>query len=515
VSRLSLALGLSLLVAAPAAAQLRADLVVSGLAQPVAFVQNPADPTMQVIVQQGGRVRVLKDGGLQAADFLDLSGVISSGGERGLLGLAFSPDYASSGRFFVNFTNPNGDTVIARFRRSVDPLRADPGTRFDLRWPNGQRVISQPFSNHNGGNLVFGPDGFLYIGLGDGGAGDDPQHNAQNPQTLLGKFLRINVQVPDSDPEGYDIPPGNPFVGNSNVLDEIWSFGWRNPWRWSFDDPARGGTGALIVGDVGQNRFEEIDYEPAGRAGRNYGWRNREGAHDNVTNLAPFSQPLTDPIFEYGRVVGGTVTGGYVYRGAALGQAFRGRYFFADFLSSRVFSLRLTINPFNGEATADDLQEHTGELGGGASIPSSFGVDASGELYVVNYGGSIHRIANNNPVPIPPDPIPPGPGPGPGPDPEPPSPPSSGHRPRPPEEPPVGRAGPRPAPVEPEVAAGVKAAMVLAQARLPVAALAAAEWFSIEEADVNDDGKVDVTIRAMLHGTLHVWVWLAEAGGAT
>jgi hypothetical protein len=192
------------------------------------------------------------------------------------------------------------------------------------------------------------------------------------------------------------VPATNPFVGRAGVLPEIWSVGLRNPWRWSFDDPARGGTGALLIGDVGQGAWEEINHEPAGRGGRNYGWRNREGAHDNVTSPPPFSQPLTDPIFEYPRSEGQSVTGGYVYRGSALGLAFRGRYVFGDFVRGRVWSIRLTINASTGEATASDRIDHTAELGPAAASPAAFGVDASGELYVVNYGGTIYRLAGTD-----------------------------------------------------------------------------------------------------------------------
>ena len=417
-------------LAAPASAQIRAELIVEGLTQPVGFVQDPSDASVQLVVQQDGRIRVLKGGVLQATDYLDLRSVVRNSGEQGLLGLAFAPDYATSGRVFVNFVNTAGHTVIARFRRSAsDPLRADPESRFDLGWPDGQRVITQPFSNHNGGHLAFGPDGLLYVGLGDGGSSNDPAHRAQNPQTLLGKMLRLNVSVSDADPEGYDVPVTNPFVGQAGVLGEIWSFGLRNPWRYSFDNPARGGTGALVIGDVGQNAWEEVNYEPAGRGGRNYGWRNREGAHDNVTSLPPFSQPLTEPIFEYSHGEGRSITGGVIYRGASLGAAFRGRYFFGDFIRGRVWSILLTVSAATGEATAGDLIEHTGDLGAGAASPSSFGVDASGEVYVVNYSGSVHRLAGTGTPPV-------DPGPGP-------TPPRPGSRPRPPNAPIVGWAVPR------------------------------------------------------------------------
>jgi glucose/arabinose dehydrogenase len=330
----------------------------------------------------------VQDGAVAPGDFLDLSRDIAAGGERGLLGLAFLPT-AGAIRFFVNFTNRQGNTVVARFRRPGGALPADAASRFDLRWggAGGPTVISQPFSNHNGGNLVFGPDGYLYIGLGDGGSGNDPGHRAQNPQELLGKMLRIDVNVPDDHATGYQIPGDNPFASGSGPVParpEIWSFGLRNPWRYSFDDPARGGTGALIIGDVGQNRFEEIDYEPPQRGGRNYGWRNREGAHDNVTSAPPAYQPLIDPIFEYGRSSGQSVTGGFVYRGQALGSAYRGRYFFADFVSGRVWSVALAVNPASGEASASDLIEHTSELEPLGNV-SSFGVDSAGELYIVSY----------------------------------------------------------------------------------------------------------------------------------
>jgi glucose/arabinose dehydrogenase len=270
---------------------------------------------------------------------------------------------------------------------------ADPTTRFDLLLGGTQRFIVQPFANHNGGHLAFGPDGLLYIGLGDGGSGNDPDHRAQNPNTLLGKMLRIDTNVPDSDNFGYRIPADNPFTGAHPALDEIWAFGLRNPWRYNFDNVAQGGTGALVIADVGQNRYEEIDYEPRGRGGRNYGWRNREGAHDNVRSLPPAYVPLIDPIFEYERTDGGSVTGGFVYRGARLGASFRGRYFFGDFVSGRVWSIALTIDG-NGEARATDRRDHTAELGGSSVLGSvsSFGVDADGELYVVNYSGTIVKI---------------------------------------------------------------------------------------------------------------------------
>ncbi|MEW6320233.1 MAG: PQQ-dependent sugar dehydrogenase [Acidobacteriota bacterium] len=400
--RAVLALGLAVLpgLASPLGAQLRSEVVVTGLPQLVGFVADPADPAAFFLVQQSGVVRVLRNGALLATPFLDLSGAVSTGGERGLLGLAFPPDAATSGRFFVNFTNPAGDTVVARFRRSANPLVADPASRFDLRWPDGARFIRQPYSNHNGGHLAFGPDGHLYIGLGDGGSGNDPINAGQDPATLLGKMLRIDVRVPDSDAAGYRVPADNPFAAGQPVaaLSEIWAFGLRNPWRYAFDDVARGGTGALIVADVGQGAREEVNYEPPGRGGRNYGWRLREGriATPGVPATPAAFTPLTDPLFDYPRDVGRSVTGGFVYRGSALGAGYQGRYFVADYVTGRVWSVGLAVGA-GGEAAVTDVLEHTAELQPLGFI-SSFGVDVNGELYLVLYStqaaaGRVVRIA--------------------------------------------------------------------------------------------------------------------------
>jgi hypothetical protein len=319
----------------------------------------------------------------------------------------------ASGRVFFNYTNLAGDTVISRYTRMAgSPLQIDPATRFDLLWPGGERFIRQPFSNHNGGNLAFGPDGYLYIGMGDGGSANDPQNNSQNPNTLLGKMLRIDVDVADTDPAGYRVPLDNPFLDGNPIaaLGEIWAFGFRNPWRYGFDDVGQGSTGALIVGDVGQDSREEIDYEPAGLGGRNYGWRIREGliATPNVPPTPPAYLPLADPLLDYNRSVGQTVIAGYVYRGLALAAGYFGRYFFADFSTSRVWSLRLPtpstrggsagraclpITPTNPcmPPAGPDLVEHTSELGA-LGFVASFGRDAAGELYLLTFNGRVLKI---------------------------------------------------------------------------------------------------------------------------
>ena len=387
---------------------LRSHLYVSGLEAPLGFEQDPADPRVQFVVQQNGIIWAIVDGELQTTPFLDLRATVIASGESGLLGLAFPPDTATSRRFYVHFnTLPPPNTMppppvgevwshVARFKRSAtNPLVADPTTRKDMVWSTGEPYIRHPFGNHKGGQIAFGPDGYLYIAMGDGGSGNDPGHFAQNPFRLLGKMFRLDVNVSDADPEGFNIPPDNPFVDSVPIAayHEIWDIGLRNPWRFSFDAPALGGTGALIIGDVGQNLREEIDYEPPNRGGRNYGWRNWEGTRANIA-LPPLAYtPRTDPIFEYLHPEGFSITGGFVYRGSALGAAYRGRYFFGDFYG-RVWSLFLTLNG-SGEATASDLQEHTAAISGGADFGgiSSFGQDAAGELYIVSYfGGTVSRI---------------------------------------------------------------------------------------------------------------------------
>jgi glucose/arabinose dehydrogenase len=390
-----LAGALALLCAArPAEAQLRIVPYVSGLNQPVAFIQDPADTTVQYVVEQGGTIRVVSLGVLQTTPFLNISAILAGGGERGLLGLAFPPNYGSSGRFYVYFTRAaDGYIVVARFRRSANRFIADPGSRLDLRWSTGDRHIVHPYSNHNAGCLAFGPDGMLYVASGDGGNGGDPHNYAQNTSSLLGKILRLDVSVSDADPNGWTVPPGNAGLPRP----EIWSLGWRNPWRFSFDSPALGGTGAMIVADVGQSAWEEIDYEPAGRPGRNYGWRNREGAHNYDVSIPPASTPLIDPIFEYDRAAGRSITGGYVYRGPAMPE-YRGRYFFGDYVTRRIWSLALTVSPMTGEATASGLVDHTAALVGSVPVGgiSSFGVDAQGELYVVDHTrGLVLRLSRD------------------------------------------------------------------------------------------------------------------------
>jgi glucose/arabinose dehydrogenase len=339
--------------------------VVAGFTAPVA-ITNAGDGSGRLfVVEQGGAVRIVRNGAVAAQPFLNISSLVTSGGEQGLLGLAFPPGFSTRQSFYVNYINRTGigNTVIARYAVGSDPDRADPASRQELL------TIVQPFANHNGGQLAFGPDGLLYIGSGDGGSGGDPLGNAQNTASLLGKILRLDVL---SGASPYAVPAGNPF-GN-----EIWAYGLRNPWRFSFDLQ----TGDLYLADVGQETREEIDFQPAGSgAGVNYGWNIMEGS---LCFLSPScsSADLTLPVAEYDHGIGDcSVTGGYVYRGSS--PALRGTYLYGDFCSGRIWGLR-----HNGVAWENRL------LLGSALQISTFGEDESGELYVADYAaGAIFRIS--------------------------------------------------------------------------------------------------------------------------
>jgi len=349
-------------------------LVAQGFSSPLFVAAPPGDTTRIFVVEQGGTIQVIKNGLRLEAPFLDVSTRIAdSGGERGLLGLAFHPDYATNGQFFVNYTNENNDTRIARYTvSSSDPDRADPESAQTIL------EVAQPFANHNGGMLAFGPDdGYLYIAMGDGGSGNDPNNNGQSLSTLLGKILRIDVD----GGAPYAIPADNPFVGDDDLRGEIWAFGLRNPWRFSFDRE----TADLYIGDVGQSTREEIDFQPvASTGGENYGWRNREGSICRPGEEDCDLPDAVEPIYDYDKLISQSVTGGYVYRGAAM-PALQGTYFFADFISAEVWSLR-----YDG-STVSEFTVQGGLTPSGGRI-SSFGEDANGELYVVDHRGSVYRI---------------------------------------------------------------------------------------------------------------------------
>ena len=346
---------------------LRLVEVASGLESPV-HVAAPAGDARLFVVEQTGRIRVVENGALLPTPFLDLRSRVSSGGERGLLSVAFHPRYAENGFFFVDFTDTRGDTRVERFRVSADRNRADPASA------NLVLAVEQPYSNHNGGQIAFGPDGMLYIGMGDGGSGGDPHGHGQDTATLLGDLLRIDVD--GGDP--YAIPPGNPFAGAAAGRDEIWATGLRNPWRFSFDRE----TGLLYVADVGQNAWEEINVAPAGEGGLNYGWNVMEASRCYRPGCR--TDGLTLPVLEYAHEGGAcSVTGGHVYRGDAI-PAIRGHYFYADYCAGWVRSFRHAV----GQA-ADRRSWALGDVG---SV-TSFGEDGAGELYLTSTNGRVYRFA--------------------------------------------------------------------------------------------------------------------------
>lgn len=342
----------------------------TGFSDPVEIV-NAGDSRL-FVVQQSGDIKIVSaTGTVTSTPFLNIAGLISVGGERGLLGLAFHPNYATNGFFYVNYTNTGGNTVIARY--SVN------ATNPNLAQTTGTilMTINQPFSNHNGGTIKFGPDGYLYIGMGDGGSGGDPQGNGQNKNTLLGKMLRIDV---DSGTP-YSSPATNPYVGVDGA-DEIWAIGLRNPWKFSFDSL----NGDLWIADVGQNAVEEINKTSSTLAGLNYGWKCYEGsAPYATTGCAPMSA-MTFPYAEYSSASPSpycSITGGYVYRGSTY-PAMQGKYFFADYCSNKI-----------GKVDTDGALTFSPAMPGGSY--TSFGVDNNGEIYVASAdNGVIYKLVDTN-----------------------------------------------------------------------------------------------------------------------
>ena len=343
------------------------SLFASSFNDPV-NIQNAGDDRL-FIVEQGGRIKILNsDGSTNPTDFLNISSIVSSGGERGLLGLAFHPDYDSNGFFYVNYTDNSGDTQISRFSVDIaDPDIADPSSELQLL------NVFQPYTNHNGGCIQFGPDGYLYIGMGDGGSGGDPGNRAQNLMELLGKMLRLDVDNPGGG-NNYGIPGDNPYVGDPNALDEIWASGVRNPWKFTFDSL----TGDIWIADVGQNSIEEINHELSTSAGLNYGWRCYEGNAPFNTSGCPDPGDLTFPVAQYTHAGGNcSITGGNVYRGTVYSDI-QGLYLFADLCSGMIG----TVDD-NG-----DMIDH----GNFSGTWVSFGEDIDGEIYLADIAGSIYKI---------------------------------------------------------------------------------------------------------------------------
>jgi glucose/arabinose dehydrogenase len=343
-------------------------LVADGINRPTDLA-DPYDGSGRLLVlSQIGRILVIENGQIMNEPFLDLVDQVgATANERGLLGIALDPDYAENGIFYLNYSDNEGSNIISRFRRADDVYRADPASEQVLL------VIEQPYGNHNGGDLEFGPDGLLYIGMGDGGSGGDPQRNAQNINTLLGKMLRIDVR----GKETYTIPADNPYASGGG-RQEIWASGLRNPWRYTFDRL----TGDLYIADVGQNQWEEINFVPAGSPpGLNFGWHFREGTHA-FAGSPPRDTELYDPVYEYGRSDGCSVTGGYVYRGNLLPELY-GVYLFGDYCTGSVWGM---LRDGSGDWQVQRLFQLPVSI-------SSFGEDASGELYLLDHrNGGVYRL---------------------------------------------------------------------------------------------------------------------------
>lgn len=371
----------SLYAASPAqAVPFTLETVATGFHRPL-YLTGAGDGSGRLfVVEQSGKVKIIQDGTVLPEPFLDVSSWISRaalGGdytERGLLGLAFAPDYATSGEFYINYTDQNGGSVLARLTVSTDdPNHADPASAIQLLY------VDQPYPNHNGGHMAFGPDGMLYVSFGDGGSGGDPQGNGQNLGTLLGKILRLNV----SDQDLYAIPDNNPFAASGEGRPEIWAWGLRNVWRFSFDRT----DGDLYLADVGQNQWEEINYQPAGSpGGENYGWNAYE-ANSAYSGSAPASEVVM-PVLTYQHRNGWcSVTGGYVYRGQAI-PALQGYYLYGDWCTGTIWA----ANADAARLSATWAWESTILFESGRQI-SSFGEDDEGELYLVDYNGEVLRFA--------------------------------------------------------------------------------------------------------------------------
>jgi glucose/arabinose dehydrogenase len=359
------------------------DKIADGFEQPLFVVGVPGANDL-VVLEKTGLARLVRAGATASAPFLDLTKRVSTSSEQGLLGMAFSPGYADNGRFYVNYTDTDGATVVSRFTARADRAGADLTTEEQLL------RIDQPYANHNGGCVVIGPDGMLWIGMGDGGSGGDPQGNGQDPRALLGKMLRIDVGESGTPPNGepYGIPDDSPFANPLTEEDagepEIWALGLRNPWRFSFDRE----TGDLWIGDVGQSAWEEIDFvaapvAEAGAGALNFGWNAFEGTHSFPQGSSVIVDPdrFTTPVIEFDRAAGQSVTGGYVYRGTRY-PALVGVYLYGDYGTGRIWGARVG---------ADGAME-TAELLDTDMRVVSFGEDATGELYLVDFAGAVYRL---------------------------------------------------------------------------------------------------------------------------
>ncbi|MEO5590638.1 MAG: PQQ-dependent sugar dehydrogenase [Gemmatimonadaceae bacterium] len=355
----------------PASLTLALQQVASGLSGPV-YVTAPAGDARLFIVEQPGRIRIVENGVLLATPFLDITPRVAAGGERGMLSVAFHPQYKTNGYFYVYFIGMSGEIRVERFTAVPAANVANAGTAKIIL------TVPHPLTNHNGGLAMFGPDGMLYLGLGDGGGGGDPGRNGQNANTLLGAMLRIDVN--NGDP--FAIPAGNPYIGRSDARPEIWALGLRNPWRFTFDRA----TNDLYIADVGQDALEEVDVVPASRAGVNYGWNVMEGSQCYNAGSCN-KQGLELPVLEYNHSGGQcSITGGFVYRGAAIPEL-TASYFYADYCAGWVRSFR-----YSAGAVTEQRLWAVGSVG----FLTSFGEDAAGELYVTSSNGRVYRIVEGS-----------------------------------------------------------------------------------------------------------------------
>lgn len=365
---------------------IKLSLLVDGLQEPVAIAHAGDGSQRLFVLEQKGRIRVIHKGKLLDKPFMDISDRVRSGGERGLLGIAFHPQYKTSGRFFLDYTSDQNG-----LRTLVSEFHVDPSGTININKERILLTIPQPYGNHNGGQLAFGPDGYLYIGVGDGGAGDDPENNGQNLNSLLGSILRIDVDKTDGK-RNYAIPADNPYINQNNARPEIWAWGLRNPWRFSFDR----NTGKLYVADVGQNETEEIDII---KRGHNYGWRIMEGPHCTPgVNPKCNSKGLTPPLYSYNHDLGRSITGGYVYRGNAI-KGLCGTYIYGDFVSQAIWGLRQSNGRVVAHKTLFDprslLRLAIDYFKDDGLLISTFGEDEAGEIYVAAYqSGRIYKIVS-------------------------------------------------------------------------------------------------------------------------
>ena len=360
---------------------LAARQVATGLDSPV-FLTAPTGDPRQFIVERAGRIRILQNGALLAIPFLDVSARVSAAGEGGLLSMAFHPQFATNGQFFIYYTDRAGDIVVERRRVSPNPGLADPTAVLEII-----RIAHPGFTNHYGGLVAFGPDGFLYLGTGDGGGAGDPAGNAQNPASLLGKLLRLDVGAATAGAP-YTIPPGNPFVGQAGRRAEIWASGLRNPWRFAFDG------GNLTIADVGQGSREEVNISQVAQGGLNYGWNIREGTLCfNAASCPGADAGLAAPAFEYDHATGCSITGGYVYRGRAIPEL-AGQYFYSDYCAGFLKSVVAT-----GTAASAGVRAQTDWDVGKLGAIVSFGRDADGELYIINAAGIVYKLVRAGAAP--------------------------------------------------------------------------------------------------------------------